>query len=78
MNHDIFRRWYIDGKIYYHTMVDSENLKVGIQELRMIDPTMIRKIKEVTKKRLIVRPELKLRKLLKNIICMLTIPLEAM
>lgn len=49
--HDIFRRWYVDGKLYYHAMVDTEDLKAGIQELRAIDPTQIRKIKEVTKER---------------------------
>ena len=39
--HDIFRRWYIDGKIYYHLMIDSENLTKGIQEVRLIDPINI-------------------------------------
>jgi hypothetical protein len=49
-SHDIFRRWYIDGKLYYHLMIDSDNLKKGIQEVRLIDPLHIRKVKEVTKK----------------------------
>lgn len=46
--HDIFRRWYIDGKIYYHLMVDPKNTRKGIQEVRMIDPIRIKKIKEYT------------------------------
>jgi len=45
--HDIFRRWYIDGKIYYHKIVDEKNPKKGILELRYIDPTKIRKVREV-------------------------------
>ena len=49
--HDIFRRWYIDGKLYYHIMVDTENLKDGIKELRMVDPLKMQKVKEVTKHR---------------------------
>jgi hypothetical protein len=49
--HDIFRSWYIDGRIYYHILLDEANLKAGIQELRYIDPRKIRKIKNVIKKR---------------------------
>ena len=45
--HDIFRRWYIDGKIYYHKIIDESNPKKGIQEVRYIDPTKIRKVREV-------------------------------
>ena len=48
--HDIFRRWYIDGKLYYHLLVDEGNLKAGIQEVRMIDPLNIKKVKEVKRK----------------------------
>ena len=44
---EIFRRWYIDGKIYYHKIVDEDNPKQGILELRYIDPTKIRKVREV-------------------------------
>lgn len=47
---DIFRRWYIDGKIYYHLMIDDEKSKDGIQEIRQIDPLRIKKIKEITTK----------------------------
>lgn len=45
---DIFRRWYIDGRLYYHKVIDPSKLKDGIQELRMIDPLRIKKVKEVT------------------------------
>lgn len=44
--YDIFKRWYIDGKIYYYCVTDS-NTKKGIQELRLIDPRQIRKIREL-------------------------------
>lgn len=49
--YEIFRRWYIDGKVYYHMMVDSKQAKKGIQEVRYIDPTRIRKIVEVKKEK---------------------------
>jgi hypothetical protein len=44
---DIFRRWYIDGRLFYHVIIDEKSPKRGILELRPIDPTKIRKIKEV-------------------------------
>jgi hypothetical protein len=50
MSHDIFRKWYVDGRIYYHKMVDPKNPKRGLQGLRAIDPQKIRKIREVEKK----------------------------
>jgi len=43
--HDIFRRWYIDGRIYYHKIIDSKNTKKGIQEVRYIDPRKIKKVR---------------------------------
>ena len=51
MGHDIFRRWYIDGRLYHHLVVDEGNLKAGIQEIRPIDAAKIRKVKEVKKKK---------------------------
>ena len=45
--YDIFRRWYIDGKIYYHKMIDTKNPRGGITELRYIDPRKIRKVVEL-------------------------------
>ena len=46
---DLFRRWYIDGRLYYHVVVDEKNPKEGIKELRYIDPRKIRKVREVKK-----------------------------
>ena len=48
---DLFKRWYIDGRIYYHVVVDEKNPKEGIQELRYIDPRKIRKVRELVKDR---------------------------
>ena len=47
--HDIFRSWYVDGRLYYHILIDNENIKNGIQELRYIDPRKIRRIKNIKK-----------------------------
>ena len=47
--HDIFRNWYIDGRLYYQILVDESNPKNGIAELRQVDPRKIRRIKNVTK-----------------------------
>ena len=44
---DLFRRWYIDGKIYFHIIVDSNNTKDGIQELRFVDPIFMKKVREI-------------------------------
>ena len=48
---DLFKRWYIDGRIYYHIVVNEKNPKEGIKELRYIDPRKIRKVREVQKDR---------------------------
>ena len=48
---DLFKRWYIDGRIYYHIIVNEKNPKEGIKELRYIDPRKIRKVREVQKDR---------------------------
>lgn len=48
---DLFKRWYIDGRIYFHIIVNSENPKEGIKELRYIDPRKIRKVREINKER---------------------------
>ena len=47
--HEIFRKWYVDGRLYYHIIIDEAKKKQGIQELRQIDPRKIRKVREVTK-----------------------------
>ena len=46
----IFRRWYIDGRLYYHKVIDVAKPTEGIQELRYIDPLKIKKMREVKKK----------------------------
>ena len=46
LGHDVFKRWYIDGRIYYHVVVDENNLEKGIHELRVLDPRKIKKIRE--------------------------------
>jgi len=45
--YDIFKRWYIDGRLYYHIIIDEKNVKTGIQELRALDPRKIKKIREL-------------------------------
>ena len=46
---DIMRRWYVDGRIFYHKVIDSKNPKRGIVDLRYIDPTKIKKARQVKK-----------------------------
>ena len=47
LGHDIFRRWYVDGRLYHHLVVNETNLKAGIQEIRPIDSAKMRKVKQV-------------------------------
>lgn len=47
--YETFKKWYVDGRLYYHIVIDPANIKDGIQELRYIDPRHIRKIREVKK-----------------------------
>jgi len=49
--HEIFRNWYIDGRLYYQVLIDDANVKKGIQELRRIDPRKIRRIKNIKRER---------------------------
>lgn len=49
MAQEIFRRWYVDGRIHYQIMLDRENPTSGIQELRYVDPRKIKKIRELKK-----------------------------
>jgi hypothetical protein len=49
--HEIFRRWYVDGRLFYHLIVDEKSPKKGILEVRPIDPTKIRKVKEIEKEK---------------------------
>lgn len=48
---DIFRKWYVDGRMYFHLLVDTKNPKKGVVGLRMIDPLQVKKVREVTKKK---------------------------
>jgi hypothetical protein len=43
--HEIFRNWYIDGRIFYHIMIDTANPRNGIQDIRFIDPRKIKKVR---------------------------------
>ena len=47
--HDMFKNWYIDGRLYHHLVVDTANMKQGIQEIRYIDSLKIRKVRHVRK-----------------------------
>ena len=49
MGHEIFRRWYIDGRLFYHVVIDEARPDNGIIELKYIDPRRIRKIREIQK-----------------------------
>ena len=51
LGHDIFRSWYVDGRLIHHLVVNESNLKAGIQEIRPIDATKVRKVKEVKYKK---------------------------
>ena len=44
--HEIVRSWYIDGRLFYHKVIDLDNPKKGILELRYIDPLKIRKVRQ--------------------------------
>ena len=47
--HDLFRRWYIDGRLHFHKIIDEEDPQKGIQELRYIDALKIKRIRKVDK-----------------------------
>jgi hypothetical protein len=47
--HDLFRRWYVDGRIYFHKIINTKNPKSGIVELRYVDPTKIKKVRQLEK-----------------------------
>ena len=48
-SHEIFRKWYVDGRIYFHKVVDSKRPKLGIVDLRNIDPLKIKKVRNIEK-----------------------------
>merc|ERR1712196_669733 len=45
-SHEIFRNWYVDGRLYYHKVIDFKNPQEGIKELRYIDPMKMRFIRQ--------------------------------
>ena len=45
--YDTFKKWYVDGRIYYHIIIDQSNPKRGILELRPIDSLKIKKIRQI-------------------------------
>jgi len=49
--YEMFRRWYVDGRLYYHMMIDTNNPHDGIQEFRYIDPRKIRKVRSTHKEK---------------------------
>ena len=49
--YEIFKRWYVDGRLYYHVIIDEKNPRAGIVQLRYIDPRKMRKIREVKRER---------------------------
>ena len=50
--YEIYRRWYIDGRLYYHVIIDEKNPAAGIKEVRYVDPRKIRKVREVQKRKI--------------------------
>jgi hypothetical protein len=51
LGHDIFRSFYVDGRVYFHLIVDEKNVKLGIQDIRPIDSAKVRKVRQITKKK---------------------------
>ena len=51
LSFDIFKKWYVDGRLNYHVIIDADNVRDGIKELRYIDPRNIRKVREHKKKK---------------------------
>lgn len=49
--HEIFRKWYVDGRVYYHILVDEKQPKRGIIELRPIDATRMTKVKQINQEK---------------------------
>ena len=48
--YDIYSKFYVDGRINYHVIIDNENIKEGIQELRYVDPRKLKLVREMDKK----------------------------
>ena len=54
--YDIFRKWYIDSKLYYYIQIDNQNPQAGILDLIPIDPVKIKKVRKVEKERKRIDP----------------------
>jgi len=50
-SHEIFRKWYVDGRIYFHKVVDSKQPQKGMVDIRNIDPTKIKKVRNIEKEK---------------------------
>jgi len=50
-SHELFRKWYVDGRIYFHKVVDSKNPQRGIVDIRNVDPLKIKKVRNVEKEK---------------------------
>lgn len=50
-SYEVFKRFYVDGRLYYHAIIDENDPRKGIKELRYVDPRKIRKVKEISKKK---------------------------
>ena len=50
-SHELFRKWYVDGRIYFHKVVDSKNPNRGIVDIRNVDPLKIKKVRNVEKEK---------------------------
>ena len=55
--YEIFKRWYIDGKLYYHIILhgdekDEKSVRKGISEIRAVDPVKIRKVRKIQKEQI--------------------------
>jgi len=46
LGYDIFKRWYVDGRVYYHLVIDPDNPEKGITEMRLIDALKMKKVRE--------------------------------
>jgi len=51
LSYELFRRWYVDGRLYYHVLVDEKKPAKGILEVRYVDPRNIKKVREIKKEK---------------------------
>jgi Skp family chaperone for outer membrane proteins len=60
LSYELFRRWYVDGRLFFNIMIDTKNPRNRIQELRYIDPRRIRKVRQPIKRTPVVGQNSKL------------------